>query len=306
MHPSHPKNKEFEFPLLPLMCGEQVVEVDPDQDHLTERYAREAIRFIIDNKDHPFFLMLSHKDVHVPWHAPEEAVVNSKDGYYGATVETIDHSTGMLMATLKKLNIDDRTLVVFSSDNGGTRRASNGPLKGWKGTTWEGGLRVPCVMRWPSVISEGRVCRQLATAMDLLPIFAALANNEAEVPAIIDGHNIWPLITDEPGALSPYEFFLYYSGYDLKAIRMGDWKYHLEEASLFNLDDDVGEQHDVADQYPEIVTRLSRQAAQCIEDYGNGNVKGRKQRAADEVENPKTILNEDHEVLIRSLDFNRE
>lgn len=157
MLPDHPANDRFHFPPLPLMTDEEVVETDPNQAALTDRYTAEAIRFIEDNarKEPPFFLYLAHMYVHLPIHTPMKYEAASDNGSYGAAVAHMDQSTGCILDTLKELGIDKNTLGIFTSDNGsnGQDGGSNAPLRGTKGTTWEGGMREPCIMRWPKRVT---------------------------------------------------------------------------------------------------------------------------------------------------------
>ncbi|MCA1810294.1 MAG: sulfatase-like hydrolase/transferase, partial [Lentisphaerae bacterium] len=153
-------------PPLPLMRNEDVVQEQPDQASLTERYVQESVEFLRANRHRPFFLYLAHMYVHTPLFVPEVFMRQSRNRRYGAAVASIDWAAGALLHELERLGLDKNTLVIFTSDNGSTRLNSNGGLRGWKGTTWEGGLRVPCIMRWPEKIPAGGECRALTTAMD--------------------------------------------------------------------------------------------------------------------------------------------
>ncbi|MCP5117303.1 MAG: sulfatase-like hydrolase/transferase, partial [bacterium] len=148
-----------------------MIESEPDQRYITRRYTEEALSFIDANRDGPFFLYLPHTMPHWPQYSSEQFAGKSKNGAWGDAVEEIDWSTGRILAKLKKLNIDSNTVVIFLSDNGGAMNhgASNAPLRGGKGTTWEGGHRVPFLARWPGRIPAGTVTDELATSMDLLP-----------------------------------------------------------------------------------------------------------------------------------------
>ena len=149
MMPDHPDNQRFRFPPLPLMKNERVMEIDPNQASLTDRYTAEAIRFIEESAATatPFFLYLAHMYVHWPVHTPMKYLAQSHNGVYGAAVEHMDHSTGCILDTLEQHELAENTLVIFTSDNGACRSGSNAPLRGYKGSTWEGGLREPCIMR---------------------------------------------------------------------------------------------------------------------------------------------------------------
>jgi len=293
MYPRHPANERFKFPPLPLMKQEKVIEVEPVQEELTGRYLADALRFIRDNRDRPFFLYLAHMYVHWPYHPPAEFKARSTNGVYGAEVEHIDYCTGAMLDALAELGIDQNTLVMFTSDNGGVGHqwASNAPLRGTKGTTWEGGLRVPLIARWPGTIPAGQTCTELATAMDFLPTLAHLAGAGDGIPTdrIIDGRDVRPLLMCEPGARSPYEAFFYYAvDKSLAAVRAGRWKLHLESGELYDLQADVGETTNVADDNAEVAARLTALADACREDLGDGklNIPGRNCRPPGRVENP--------------------
>ena len=296
MWPNHPTNKRF--PDLPLIEGERVIEYNPDQTQLTTWYTERAVRFIEKSKDQPFFLYLPHSMAHVPLFVSDKFKGKSEQGLYGDVMMEIDWSVGQILSTLKRLGIDKKTLVIFSSDNGpwlsyGDHAGSAGPLREGKGTTFDGGQCEPTIMRWPGQIPAGTVCNEMASTMDILPTFAKLAG--AELPSRrIDGKDIWPLMSGKPGARSPHEALFYYRGYALEAVRSGKWKLHLphsyrslggrkggtggtpvkyEQAkiglALFDLDRDIGEQHDVSSQYPDVVERLSGLAERMREDLGD-------------------------------------
>lgn len=307
------------MPPLPLLHDEDVVERDPNQAWLTDRYTAEAIRFIEANAEEeaPFFLYLAHMYVHKPIYAPQQYLRESNNGVYGAAVEHMDAAAGALLDTLKRLNIDEDTLVIFTSDNGSGDRAegSNQPLRGFKGQTWEGGMREPCIMRWPNGIRAGSICSELVTAMDLLPTFAQLAGKERPTDRVIDGQDISPLLLGHPDAHRPYEAFFYYgptatSGEQpkevgtLHAVRSGKWKLHLLRDELYDLDADIGEQNNIIAEHPAVVSRLRALADDCRHDLGDSHtgVEGSYCRPAGHVENPQalTSLNE-MDPYIRAL-----
>ena len=215
------------YPPLPLLRNDEVIEAPVDQDALTERYTQEAVRFIGENGNRPFFLFLSHFVPHTPLHSGARFRGKSANGKYGDAVEEMDGSTGEVLAALKANGLDDRTLVIFASDNGGVRKENNGPLNGTKGGTLEGGHRVPFIARWPGRVPEGKVCRELATMMDILPTFAALAGLEPPRDRAIDGKDIITLIERPESARTPYDAFYYYFMGQLQAVRAGRWKLHL-------------------------------------------------------------------------------
>jgi len=297
-----------DFPPLPLMRDEEVVQEQPDQAALTERYMEEAVRFIRENRERPFFLYLAHMYVHVPLYAPERFLAQSRNGTYGATVEHIDWCMAVLFYEVQRLGLDDRTLVIFTSDNGGAPRfgASNAPLRGQKGTTWEGGIRVPCIMRWPGVIPAGVECGEVATAMDVLPTLARLAGEEAPNDRIIDGKDILPLMMGAPDASSPYDAFYYYRELELQAVRMGDWKLHLMSGELYHLRKDIGETTDVAAEHPDVVAELRARAEVCREDLGDSvtGATGDNRRPCGRVEDPKPLTTHDlsHPYIVAMYD----
>ena len=290
-----------------LMRGSEVIESPTDMDLLTKRYTEEAIRFIRTNKDRPFFLYLAHNMPHVPLGASKAFRGRSPRGLYGDVIEELDASAGRLIETLKELGLDEHTLIVFTSDNGpwiekhiGDYAGSAHPLRGSKMMTWDGGLRVPCIMRWPGKVPAGKVCGQIATTMDLLPTFARLARADLPDDRIIDGLDIRPLITGRPGAASPREAFCYYCFTHLQGIRSGKWKLVLPrparppwtgwsarmvdavpQAQLYDLEADVEEKHDAADRHPEIVARLTALVEKARDDLGDHDRVGKGARFFD-------------------------
>jgi arylsulfatase A-like enzyme len=290
---------------LPLMEGEKVVSLNPDQTKLTTMYTRRAVRFIEENKNRPFFLYLAHAMPHVPLHVSNKFKGKSKQGLYGDVIMEIDWSVGEILAALKKHDLDSNTLVIYTSDNGpwltfGNHGGSAGPLREGKMTTWEGGVRMPCIMRWPGKIPAGSVCREPVMNIDILPTLAKLAG--AELPKLpIDGLDIWPLISGKPGATNPHEALYFYWLNDLQAVRSGRWKLHLPHIyytlggrsagkdgksvrylqattrlALFDLETDVGETTNVAKKHPDEVKRLQALAEKACLELGDAatNQKG--------------------------------
>jgi arylsulfatase A len=215
---------------------------------------------------------------HVPLFASEKFKGKSKHGLYGDAIEEIDWSTGEILRTLEELGIDERTMVFFTSDNGPWLRkwdetGSALPLRDGKFSTYEGGMREPTIARWPGQIPAGAVCDEVCTTMDLLPTIAKLAGGKVPGDRIIDGKNIWPLMSGRMWAKSPYEAFYYYRGEKLEAIRYGKWKMHLPKRDridfrdgtkeyvnrpiqLFDLEADISEENNLAEKYPRIVSKL--------------------------------------------------
>jgi arylsulfatase A len=296
MWPKHPTNKSF--PDLPLIEGERTIEYNPDQTQLTTWYTERSVRFIEKNKDLPFFLYLPHSMAHVPLFVSDKFKGKSEQGLYGDVMMEIDWSVGQILSTLKRLDIDEKTLVIFCSDNGpwlsyGDHSGVAKPLREGKGTSFDGGQREPTVMRMPGKIPAGTVCNEPASTMDILPTIAKLTG--AELPSHhIDGKDIWPLMTGVPGAKSPHEAFFYYRGFALEAVRSGKWKLHLPHSyrtlagrqggtggqpakyeqgkigqALFDLENDIGEQHDVSARHPAVVKRLMTLADEMRQDIGD-------------------------------------
>lgn len=273
-------------PPIPLVENLDVIETEPDQTHLTRRYTEQAVAFVERNKDRPFFLYLPHTFPDMPLFASDAFLGRSERGLYGDVIMEIDWSVGQIFETLARLGLDENTLVVFTSDNGpwlvkGANSGSAGPLREGKGTTFEGGHRVPLLMRWPGTIPAGAVSREMVTAMDLMPTIARLTGAALPEGHRFDGKDIGPLITGQPGAKTPHEAFFFYNGRQLQAVRSGPWKLHVPhryrsihgarlsspthpgtyaqdsiDLSLFNLETDLGEITNVAAQHPAVVERL--------------------------------------------------
>jgi len=204
--------KRSKNPPLPLLENEKVIEAPANQNTITKRYTEQVIKFITANKDKPFFVYLPHTMPHNPVNSSDDFRGKSANGGFGDCVEEIDFSTGQILQTLKNLSIDEKTLVVFTSDNGASSNfgGSNLPLSGFKGSTDEGGMREPCVIRWPARVPAGSKCDEIACTMDLLPTFARLAGAKVPTDRVIDGRDIWPLLSGKTRAKSPHKAFYYY------------------------------------------------------------------------------------------------
>jgi arylsulfatase A-like enzyme len=280
------KNGEPEWPPLPLLRNETVIEAPVDQVTITRRYTSEAIRFIKERAGGPFFLYLPHAMPHNPVNSSANFRGQSANHGYGDSVEEIDWSTGEILKTIDAAGIGENTLVIFTSDNGAAERwgGSNLPLSGWKGSTMEGGMRVPCIMRWTGKLAAGTECNELASTLDILPTFARLAGGAAPTDRIIDGRDIWPLISGEPGARTPHEFYYYYYRDTLQAVRSGQWKLHLPRErtplALYDLNADIAESTNLAAANRDVVRRLQELAAQARVDLGDGDQAGANQRPA--------------------------
>ncbi len=308
------QSNRVDNPPLPLLRNETVIQAQPDQRGITERYTDEALQFINKNQSKPFFLYLAHMYVHVPLFVPQQFLEQSKNGAYGGAVECIDWSMGILMNHLEQLGLSDNTLIVFTSDNGSRARdegGSNQPCRGTKATTWEGGQRVPCIMRWPEKIASGTVSDAIVTSMDFFPTFSKLAGESVSTERIIDGNDISGLMFDESDFVGN-DVFYYYAQNTLEAIRAGDWKLHFRKGDteifeLYNLRDDVSETVNRFDEKPEVVADLVGKAQEIREDIGDEalGIDGRNNRPVGRVENaePLTEYRKDHPYMIAMYDL---
>lgn len=301
---------------LPLLRGEEVIQQQPDQAGLTERYVEESVRFIREYKQGPFFLYFAHMHVHLPLLVARRFIDQSENGPYGAAVECIDWALGALLHELESLGIDEETLIVFTSDNGSRVRGeggSNGPLRGTKSELWEGGIRVPCIVRWPGKVPAGEVRDTLFRSIDFLPTFCELAG--APLPEKrIDGEDfsaVWRGKTEN----GPADTFYYYWMHELLAVRKGDWKLWTRRGNwkgteavdeLYNLRGDVGENQNLFDTHPEIVKELRALLDRCRADLGDtatGAV-GAGVRPIGRVDSPRPLCRRDpsHPYMIAEYD----
>jgi len=286
-HDSRPK--PYRYPPLPLLRDERVVEKEPDQRLITGRYTDEALKYIEDNQSEPFFLYLPHTMPHWPQYSSSDFAGKSQNGAWGDAVEEIDYSVGRILDRLNELGLEERTLVLFFSDNGGAIRfgSSNGPLRAGKGTTWEGGHRSALIARWPGRVPAGSVSRELLTSMDLYPTFAAWAGVEAPSDRVIDGKDIRSFFTESDPGPSPHVAYFYYFTRHLNAVRSGRWKLFVQRTGrsnrryvnqpveeLYDLHADVGERHNVYAEHPQVVERLRGLAEQARGDLGDGGMPG--------------------------------
>lgn len=294
-HPTGGKN----YPDLPLISGDKVINPKVtaiDQSQLTKQYTEHACRFIEQHQDESFFVYMPHSMPHVPIFASEAFKGRSKAGLFGDVISEIDGSVGAVLETLKRLKLDEQTLVIFTSDNGpwlsyGNHAGSAGPLREGKGTAWEGGQRVPFIARWPGKIPAGSVCDEVAGTIDVLPTLAELSASPLP-PNKLDGRSILPLLKGHSGAKSPHDSYWYYWGKELHAVRSGSWKLHFPHEyrslvkggvdgqpgpyvqkktglALYDLQTDIGEQHNVADKHPEVVARLEKFAEVARRELGD-------------------------------------
>lgn len=309
MWPHHPEAKAGTYPPLPLIEGDKAIKVGlghEDQEQLTTDYTARAVKFIERNKERPFFFYLAHNMPHVPLHVSSKFKGKSQQGLYGDVIMEIDWSVGEVLRALERHGLEKDTLVIFTSDNGpwlsyGNHAGSAGPLREGKGTCWEGGTRVPCIMRWPGRIPAGTTSADMLMTIDLFPTIAKLVG--AELPKhALDGRDVWPLLAGEPGARNPHEaYWFYYENNQLQAVRSGDgrWKLQLphtfrtlngraggrdgtpvkyeqrklDAPELFDLHADLAETNNVAAQHTEVVARLLKSVEAAREELGDSLTK---------------------------------
>lgn len=305
-------------PPLPLLRNETVLQrvLAADQTTLVARYTSEAVKFIRANEAKSFFLYLPHSAVHFPLYPGKEFQGKSKNGLYGDWVEEVDWGVGQVMDAVRELKLEARTLVLFTADNGGTPRAVNAPLRGFKASTWEGGMREPTIAWWPGKISAGASSGAIASMMDVLPTFVKLAGGTVPSDRKIDGVDLWPVLSGKSQE-SGRDAFYFFRGNTLEAVRSGQWKLHLvargptgakakqakqpnaaaeQPPILHDLDDDIGESKNVSAANPEVVKRLQALATNMDADLGAERL-GPGCRAPGKVEQPQPLI--DHEGKTR-------
>ncbi len=310
-----------------LYRNEELIEKAADMSTLTRRYTDEAIAFIKKHRPSPFFVYIPHSMPHTRLDASKDFKGKSPRGLYGDVIEEIDFNTGRILDTLWDLKIDDRTYVLFTSDNGpwliknknhadghlkGDHGGSAGPLRSGKVSSFEGGVRVPAILWGPGRVPAGATCNNIATTMDMLPTFAALASTPAPIDRVIDGEDISHLFHGEFDKANPDKAFYYYLRVHLQAVRQGDWKLHLprekepvgaapfsrnthiapadrvgfDKPFLVNLKEDLGETTDVSAEHPEVVKRLLNLAAGMRKDLGDYDQVGKNMRFFDPFHRP--------------------
>ena len=306
------KVTEWDRPPLPLIRDKEVIQEQPDQRSIAERYTEDAVSFMRENSESPFFLYLAHMQVHLPLYAAEKFVKESKNGDYGACVASIDWSTKVIFDELKELGIDENTIVIFTSDNGSrlqNQGGSNGNLRGRKGQTWDGGQRVPCIIRWPGKINGGEETDALATTMDFLPSITNLIGGELPSKKI-DGIDMSELFFSNSNS-SKRESFLYYNEDELEAIRYKNWKLHFKKEGklineLYDLGNDIGEKVNLYNENKEIVTELSSLADDYRKSLGDKffDIEGEEVRSAGRIADPKplTEFDENHPYMYAEYD----
>lgn len=323
------------MPPLPLMHGSEVIQMQPDQAGLTERYVEKSVEFIRANKEKPFLLYFAHMHVHLPLYAAKCFVEKSRNGDYGACVGAIDWSVGVLVDELKRSGVYENTIIMFTSDNGSRSDPGfgdcNGPLRGTKATTWEGGIRVPFIIHWKGHIKAG-VNDQILTAMDLYPSLAKIAGAKVPDDRIIDGIEMSDLLLGETEE-SKRDSMFYYMLDHLEAARVGDWKLHVSRRAdagaptgdhdkaapapgknakyfavkeLYNLREDVGETNNVYYKHHDIVAEIMKRIEKCRSDLGDKftGTEGENVRAIGHVDNakPLTEYDENHPYIIAMYD----
>ncbi len=302
IHLKDTASPKMKFPVLPIIEGNRKVgEVLTlsDQDKLTTTYTERAVRFIEQHSKEPFFLYMPQSMVHIPLGVSDKFRGKSNQGLYGDVMMEVDWSIGEIMKALERNGLDNNTLVIFTSDNGpwlnfGNHAGSAGGLREGKGTSWEGGQRVPCIIRWPGTIPEGVICNRLASSIDILPTLAEIAG--ASLPEKeIDGISIFPLLKGEKNAAPRKTFYYYYQQNSLEAVQKEFWKLVLPHTwrsyegmnpgidgwpgkfanasinsiELYDLRRDPGERYNVAALYPEIVKDLQVLADEARQDLGD-------------------------------------
>lgn len=259
---------------VPLMENERIVERPADQTTITKRYSERAVKYIKENKEKPFFLYLAHNLPHIPLFASPDFKGSSKRGLYGDVLQEIDHGVGQILQTIRDEGLEDNTVVVFSSDNGPwlvfrTHGGSAGPLRAGKGTTFEGGQRVPTIFWAPGIVKPGMVT-EMGSTLDLIQTFASLSGTQAPTDRKMDGYDLSPVLKGT--GKSPRQEFYYWTRAKLHAVRSGSWKLHIVEREpvnygreveidhprLYNLEKDISEAYDRYEQEPEVVKRLMK------------------------------------------------
>jgi arylsulfatase len=295
-------SNKMKYHFLPLIEGNEKtgeVRTLADQDKLTTDYTERAVRFIDQHKKEKFFLYLPHSMVHIPLGVSDKFRGKSKQGLYGDVMMEVDWSIGEIMKALERNGLEKNTLVIFTSDNGpwlnfGNHAGTTGGLREGKGTSWEGGQRVPCIMKWPGIIPQGEICNKLASSIDILPTLAAITG--ATLPEKkIDGVSLLPLMLGDKTASPRHNFYYYYQQNTLEAVQRDYWKVilphkgisyvgvaagkdgwpgktvsvEIKQNELYDLRRDPGENYNVAEYYPEIVKELLAVAEDARQDLGD-------------------------------------
>lgn len=286
-------------PPLPMLDDHNVVErVKAAEQHtMTRRYTERAVKYIRQHQNEPFFLYLPHSAVHFPLYPHQDYLGKSGMGLLGDWVREVDWSAGQILDTLRELKLDTNTLVIFTSDNGGAinHGAVNTPLRGSKGSTLEGGIRVCTLAWWPGRIYPDTSTDAITGHIDWLPTLAALAGGKTPSDRQIDGKDISPLLLSKKGATG-HDVFHYYRGFDLEAVRSGAWKLHLAKTELYNLRTDIGEAKNIAAEHPDQVARLQALAEVMKADLGDKTATAPGVRPLGRVANPLPLIGHDGKV----------
>lgn len=280
-------------PPLPMLDGTKIERIKAAEQHtMTRRYTERTVSYIREHKDKPFFLYLPHNAVHFPLYPHQDFMGKSGISLQKDWVMEVDWCVGQILDTLRELQLDSKTLVIFTSDNGGptNQGADNTPLRGAKGSTLEGGMRVCTIAWWPGKVPGGATTNAITSHMDWLPTFAAIGGGEPPTDRKIDGIDISALLFGDRMAFKPREVFYYYRGFKLEAVRNGPWKLHLAKKELYDLDSDPGEAENIAATMTDQVTQLTALAEAMKSDLGLDGKDAPGVRPLGRVENPKPLI----------------
>jgi arylsulfatase A len=280
-------------PPLPMLDGTKIERIKAAKQHtMTRRYTERAVSYIREHKDKPFFLYLPHNAVHFPLYPHQDFMGKSGVSLQKDWVMEVDWCVGQILDTLRELQLDSKTLVIFTSDNGGPLQqgADNTPLRGGKGSTLEGGMRVCTLAWWPGKVPGGATTKAITSHMDWLPTFAAIGGGKAPSDRKIDGLDLSALLLGDRIAFKPRETFFYYRGFTLEAVRSGPWKLQLAKKELYNLDSDPGEAENIAATMTDQVTQLTALAETMKSDLGLDGKDAPGVRPLGRVENPKAWI----------------
>lgn len=299
--------QKFENFAVPLYRNDSLLTMRPDHSKMTRDFTEESLFFIEKNKKKAFFLYLAYTMPHIPIYPGESFRGKSGNGLYADAIEEIDWSVGRIVEKLKAEGLEENTLIVFTSDNGpwaghGEQSGSAGKLKGSKLTTWEGGIRVPMIMKWKNVIPASKVYSEITGIIDMAPTIAAAAGASMPDDRVIDGKNLFPYILDQENTKIPHEIYYHYAGTWLQAVRSGKWKLHFarpkvrpgrygesadwitnyagifKKGLLYNLETDIGETKNLVNEFPEIVQELKSMTMKAKEDIGDYSIQGKNSR----------------------------
>ena len=262
-------------------------------DYLTDRLTDEALKQLEANQENPFLLYFPYYNVHTPLQGKPELVakyqarvrptMKHQHAVYASMVQSVDECVGRVLDELDALGLTEETLILFTSDNGGAGGLSSAPLRGGKGSAWEGGVREPTIAWWPGKVPAGSVCKEIASTMDLLPTFAKWAGGKVPDDRVIDGKDVGDLFLGKPGAKTPHDRFFYHQADNLRAVRSGPWKL-FRNGPLYNLENDLGEKKNVAAKHPNVVKRLTAYMNRFEQDIKKNS------RPIGKAKNPRTLV----------------